>query len=109
MSPKIKIKYIDGEIIEAPAGKWHKLRPEGIDEITISNPLPVTCKGHSLYWFYKEKDYYALGCASPYQPVLTPEILFIGDKQTSRPIDCIPDLHLKDVKLGWWRPGEDRP
>jgi hypothetical protein len=28
---------------------------------------------------------------------------------TERTLDWAPDLRHDDVKMGWWRPGEERP
>ena len=89
----ISIKYTDNSVIYLSPEEWSQV---GVDEIIISNPLPIN--GHSIYWFYKENDYYVLGCANTYRKDIIPEVLFTpSGEQISRPI-----------KLGWWRVGVER-
>lgn len=104
----ISIKYTNNSVLYLSPEEWSQVRADGVDEIIISNPLPIHCSGHSIYWFYKEDNYYVLGCASNYLREPIAEVLFKGTEQISRSIKYMPDLYHKDIKLGWWRPNEER-
>ncbi len=69
-----------------------------------NNGNSVVFDAHSLYWLYKEKDYYVAGCGSVrYSSNHLNEVLIFEDgRQENRKIEFMPDLMHNQVKLGWW-------
>lgn len=112
MPVHVTARYVDGTVARFDAGVWDSQRGDGIDSIEIGNASGSSIfQGHSAYWLYRENDTWVGGQASfGYNRVIPPEVLFLPDGgQTTRSIDYVPDLQHRQLKLGWWRKGEERP
>ena len=102
---QLVIVYADWTTPVTSIEHWCSLPAQGVQSVTISNNgKKVSFADFSLYWLYKEKDYYVAGGGSVrYDPNPLNEVLIFDDGvQKDRPIEFMPDLMHNQVKLGWW-------
>lgn len=108
-SPRVTIHYVDGT---DQTGSWSELDTEGVDRVSIHTATgTISLASASLYWMYAEEECWVAGWGSVrYDPNPLTEIVIAPDgSQTERGVPFMPDLRLRDVKLGWWWPGKERP
>lgn len=107
----MRVGYVSGPPLLAPAAWWTTLPAEGVDWVEVINGGRVRLASASLYWLYPEGEAWVVGRGSiRYDPNPLTEVLCFPDgTQVEREIDYMPDLHLPDIKLGWWWPGAERP
>ncbi len=100
----VTVEYIDWTAPAANIAEWCNLPSQGVQKVTINNGGSVSFSDHSLYWLYKEKDYYVAGAGSVrYDPNPLNEVLLFEDgRQENRKIEFMPDLLHDQIKLGWW-------
>lgn len=109
MEIRVRVQYVDGAYFDVPCSEWESLPGEGIDYIEIGTSRFTRTSGHSVYWIYKEDKNWIMGSGPVGYGKLSPEVVVEADgTQTARTIEFMPDLHLKNVKLGWWWPDEER-
>ena len=101
----VVVAYAGYELRAENLNQWCNLPAQGVLEITIgSDGNKVIFADHSLYWLYRENNYYVAGCGSirySKQP-LNEVCLFEDGTQQDRLIEFMPDLMHNQVKLGWW-------
>jgi hypothetical protein len=104
----VRIEYVDGSLFEGVAEDWASARADGVNVVVVANR---SAQGHSLYWLYPEGDLWVTGEGSVrYSDQPLTEVLIHPDgRQEERMVEYMPDLEARHVKLGWWRPGEERP
>ena len=107
--PRVKIKYVDGVEINISVDRWSFAKSDGIDEIAIGYNKFTKLSGQSIYWVYKEEDFWVMGGAPAGYGNIPPEVL-VGkdDNHLSRSINFAPDLKINDIKLGHWWINEPR-
>lgn len=107
---RVIVLYVDGREFNVPVGDWASLPMQGIDKVAIgSNGRFTFTSGQSIYWVYEENDYWIMGAGPVGYGEIPPEILVFADgTQSARSIRFMPDLHIENVKLGWWWPDEER-
>lgn len=102
--PLVRIRYTDGTEVAGTTEQWPTWRADGVDEVRVGNPRETIFMGYSLYWLYRDGDAWVAGCGTVGAADLPPEVIFTRDgEQHSRPIQSVPDIRHRDVKLGWWR------
>lgn len=113
----VELRYVDGAFEASEARNWPRLRAEAVDEVKICaareprKPRCTALSGQSIYWVYREGDawvmggggvgpeYFAQGGELPAEVLVTS-----SGEHRARRIRFMPDLRLRDVKLGWWWP-----
>lgn len=101
------VEYKD-KTLSVPLFDWDTVPSHGVQSITITvNDLSHTRDAASIYWLYKENDYWVVGSGSVrYDYNLISETLIYKDgKQVERKRDFMPDLTIDKIKLGWWKFG----
>ena len=106
----IRVSYVSGRVIEARPEDWPDLPSEGVDAVELTNDAGTArVSGHSIYWLYREGPSWVLGGGSiGYTNPLGETLVGVGNHQY-RQIDYMPDLLARQVKLGHWWPGKERP
>ena len=108
----VRVTYVDGTTLETGAEHWPELPGEGVDQVTLLTASGSrTAGGCSLYWLYPEAGCWVVGegCVR-YDPKPLTEVVCSPDgSMVERQVGFMPDLRLAQVKLGHWRPGEERP
>ena len=106
----LELQYVHGFTVSITPECWASFPGEGIDKITINTIEGLNVvQNHSIYWLYKEEDNWILGRCSPYTSEMYEVIIDKDGWVSTRKIKFMPDLLHGAIKLGWWRPGEDRP
>lgn len=109
---RVRVRYVDGSEYAVAPDDWTTLPGAGVDVVYLLTASGDRRSGsHSLYWLYPEGDSWVAGEGSVrYDPNPLVEVIVAPDgRMTERTIPYMPDLRLSQVKLGWWRPGEERP
>lgn len=108
-APIVRVTYVDGTTLSLAASEWRWMRAEGIDWVAIGHEKFTMLSGQSLYWVYAEGDFWVMGGGPVGYGAVPPEVL-VGrdDEHISRPVQFMPDLMHRDVKLGHWWPNEPR-
>ena len=105
----VRVGYVDGRKLEGSIDQWSQLPSEGVDWVEVGINSFTRTSGNSIYWVYPEDASWVMGAAPAGYGKLPPEIVIAADgTQTARTIEFMPDLHLEEVKLGWWWPEEKR-
>jgi hypothetical protein len=106
----LRVGYVDRQAIRAEPSEWPRLPSEGVDFVELENGAgSVRVSGHSLYWLYLEGDSWVIGGGSiGYANPLGETVVGVGNHQY-RAIEYMPDLAARQVKLGHWWPGKERP
>jgi hypothetical protein len=108
---KIKITYVDGEVIECTSFKWPTVRSEGVDRIDLGC---TQLAGDSIYFLYRDtiltgsdslevEDVWVAGAFSIFSDKAHECILRKDGGCIGRTIRAMPDLNRDDIKIGWWR------
>jgi hypothetical protein len=111
---KIKITYVDGEVIECTSFKWPTVRAEGVDHIDLG---VTQLAGDSIYYLYRDtimtgsdnldlEDVWVAGAFSLFTLKAQECIMRKNGEAIGRVIRAMPDLMRDDIKVGWWRRAE---
>lgn len=107
----IRVGYVSGQTVSALVEDWHDLPSEGVDFVELTNDAgSIRVSGHSLYWLYREGPNWVLGGGSiGYTNPLGETVVPVSGNHEYRDIEYLPDLLARNVKLGHWWPGKERP
>ena len=108
---KIKITYVDGEIIECTSFKWASVRAEGVDRVDLGC---AQLAGDSIYYLYEDtiqtgsdslelERVWVAGHFSIFTTTASEYILRKDGSCIGRIIKAMPDLQHTAIKVGWWR------
>lgn len=99
----ITVGYVNGKERTVDPTEWSGIPAQGVDWVAATTgKYTTTASGFSVYWLYKERDYWVLGGGS-LGGVIPPEVLIQESGHVARAIEYMPDLFIEAVKLGhWW-------
>ena len=107
---KFHITYVDGEVVHLTSAEWPEVRAEGVDRIDFGC---VQRTGDSIYYLYQEQITddgeiaWVCGSFGVYTDHATESVMRMNGECLGRIRRTMPDLKQNQIKLGWWRSGDN--
>ena len=104
---KLRITYVDGEVINCTTREWPEVRAEGVDYIDFKGSIQRS--GDSVYYLYTEQITeegemaWVVGSFSVHDNECEEHIMRANNETLHRKRKNLPDICRDQLKLGWWR------